>query len=124
MSYEFTKLSDMPVVDEFPEGANAIIETNGEIKRCPSSGGGSGTSGDDYITLNIRFDDSKVVLNEFQMPVIADKTVEEVMAEVNAGKKRVKIYQEGEPEPIVMNLSATYPGLSFSLLVGGEEFGL
>ena len=41
MSYEFTKLSDVPVVDEFPEGANAIIETNGEIKRCPSSGGSS-----------------------------------------------------------------------------------
>ena len=37
MSYEFTKLSDVPVVAEFPEGANAIIETNGEIKRCPSS---------------------------------------------------------------------------------------
>lgn len=37
MSYEFTKLSDVPAVDEFPEGANAIIETNGEIKRCPSS---------------------------------------------------------------------------------------
>ena len=42
MSYEFTKLSDVPVVDKFPEGANAVIETNGEIKRCPSSGGGSG----------------------------------------------------------------------------------
>ena len=41
MSYEFTKLSDVPVVDKFPEGANAIIETNGEIKRCPSSGGSS-----------------------------------------------------------------------------------
>ena len=41
MSYEFTKLSDVPAVSEFPEGANAIIETNGEIKRCPSSGGGS-----------------------------------------------------------------------------------
>ena len=37
MSYEFTKLSDVPAVSEFPEGANAIIETNGEIKRCPSS---------------------------------------------------------------------------------------
>ena len=37
MSYEFTKLSDVPAVAEFPEGANAIIETNGEIKRCPSS---------------------------------------------------------------------------------------
>ena len=41
MSYEFTKLSDVPTVSEFPEGANAIIETNGEIKRCPSSGGSS-----------------------------------------------------------------------------------
>ena len=39
MSYEFTKLSEVPAVSEFPEGANAIIETNGEIKRCPSSGG-------------------------------------------------------------------------------------
>lgn len=37
MSYGFTKLSDVPVVAEFPEGANAVIETNGEIKRCPSS---------------------------------------------------------------------------------------
>ena len=37
MSYEFTKLSDVPAVSEFPEGANAIIETNGEIKRCPPS---------------------------------------------------------------------------------------
>ena len=43
MSYEFTKLSDVPAVSEFPEGANAIIETNGEIKRCPSSGGGGGS---------------------------------------------------------------------------------
>ena len=41
MSYEFTKLSEVPAVSEFPQGANAIIETNGEIKRCPSSGGGS-----------------------------------------------------------------------------------
>lgn len=83
--------------------------------------GGSG--GDDYITLNVRPDDSKVVLNESQMPVIADKTVDEVMTEVNAGKKRVKIYMEGDPEPIIMNLSAINPALSFSLLIGGEEFG-
>ena len=41
MSYEFTKLSEVPAVSEFPEGDNAIIETNGEIKRCPSSGGSS-----------------------------------------------------------------------------------
>ena len=123
MSYEFLKLSDVPVVTEFPAGANAIIETNGEIKRCPSAGGGGGSGGDDYITLHLRSDDSKVVLNEYPMPVIADKTVEEVMAEVNAGKKRVKIYMEAQPEPIIMNLSAINPALSFSLLIGGEEFG-
>ena len=41
MSYAFTKLSEVPAVSEFPEGANAIIETNGEIKRCPSSSGSS-----------------------------------------------------------------------------------
>lgn len=48
MSYEFTKLSEVPAVSEFPEGANAIIETNGEIKRCPSSGGGSGSVQPDW----------------------------------------------------------------------------
>ena len=37
MSYEFTKLSEVPAVSGFPDGANAIIEANGEIKRCPPS---------------------------------------------------------------------------------------
>ena len=37
MSYEFTKLSEVPAVSEFPQGANTIIEANGEIKRCPPS---------------------------------------------------------------------------------------
>lgn len=103
----------------------ASVDENGaptswEATDLPSDGG---SGGDDYIILNIRRDNSKVVLNELQMPVIADKTVEEVMAEVNAGKKRVKIYMEENPEPIIMNLSATYPALSFALLIGGEEFG-
>ena len=40
MSYEFTKLSDVPIVDSFPVGANTIIETNGKIRRCTSAGGG------------------------------------------------------------------------------------
>ena len=44
MSYEFTKISDVPVVDSFPVGANTIIETNGEIRRCTSAIGGGGVS--------------------------------------------------------------------------------
>lgn len=52
MSYEFTKLSDVPVVNKFPIGANAIIEANGEIRRCPSVGdGSSGGSGESVLIL-------------------------------------------------------------------------
>ena len=41
MSYKFTKLSDVLSVSELPEGANAIIESNGEIRRAPSSSAAS-----------------------------------------------------------------------------------
>ena len=55
MSYEFTKLSDVPVVDSFPIGANAIIETNGKIMRCPSVGdgssGGSGSVDNTFVVM-------------------------------------------------------------------------
>lgn len=71
MSYEFTKLSNVPVVSEFPEGANAVIETNGEIKRCPSSGGG----GVELITLT-----------QSGETFIANKNSEEIIALINSGK--------------------------------------
>ena len=71
MSYEFTKLSNVPVVAEFPEGANAVIETNGEIKRCPSSGGG----GIEFITLT-----------QSGETYTANKNSEEIIALINSGK--------------------------------------
>ena len=71
MSYEFTKLSNVPVVSEFPEGANAVIETNGEIKRCPSSGGG----GVELITLT-----------KSGETFIANKNSEELIALIDSGK--------------------------------------
>ena len=71
MSYEFTKLSNVPVVSEFPAGANAVIETNGEIKRCPSSGGG----GVELITLT-----------QSGETYTANKNSEEIIALIASGK--------------------------------------
>lgn len=72
MSYEFTKLSDVPVVAEFPEGANAIIETNGEIKRCPSGGGGGG------IEL--------ITITHSGETFVASKNSEEISSLIDSGK--------------------------------------
>lgn len=70
MSYAFTKLSDVPVVDKFPEGANAVIETNGEIKRCPSGGGG--------IEL--------ITITKSGETFVASKNSEEISALIDSGK--------------------------------------
>lgn len=80
MSYAFTKLSDVPVVAEFPEGANAVIETNGEIKRCPSSGGG----GVELITLT-----------QSGSTYTASKTSEEIIALMDSGKLPMLIVPSG-----------------------------
>lgn len=71
MSYDFTKLSNVPVVAEFPIGANAFIETNGKIKRCPSSGGG----GVELITITKSGD-----------TYTANKNSEEIIALIDSGK--------------------------------------
>ena len=77
MSYEFTKLSNVPIVSEFPEGANAVIETNGEIKRCPSSGGGGGI---EFITLT-----------KSGETYTANKNSEEIIYLINSGKLPILI---------------------------------
>lgn len=43
MAYEFQKLSEVEALTEVPEGANALIEVNGDIKRVPGSGLGGAT---------------------------------------------------------------------------------
>lgn len=44
MAYEFKKLGEVEALEEVPDGANALIEVNGDIKRVPGSnlGGGGG----------------------------------------------------------------------------------
>lgn len=43
MAYEFKRLSDVEALTEVPEGANALIEVDGSIKRVPGSGLGGST---------------------------------------------------------------------------------
>lgn len=78
MSYEFTKLSEVPAVSEFPEGANAIIETNGEIKRCPPSGDG-GASSSDVLIIHATPDET---YTHAQL----DKTAEQIYEAYQSGK--------------------------------------
>lgn len=84
MSYEFTKLSNVPVVAEFPAGANAVIETNGEIKRCSSSGGG----GVEFITLT-----------QSGETYTANKNSEEIIALIDSGKLPILII----PQEVMTN---------------------
>ena len=43
MTYTFKKLGEVEALTEVPEGANALIEINGAVKRVPGSGlGGRG----------------------------------------------------------------------------------
>lgn len=43
MAYEFKKLSEVEALNEVPDGANALVEVGGEIKRVPGNGlGGAG----------------------------------------------------------------------------------
>ena len=47
MSYDFKKISDLELVNEVPEGANVLIETEGATKRLPSTAINNGYSKDE-----------------------------------------------------------------------------
>lgn len=102
MDYEFTKLSNVPVVAEFPEGANAVIEANGEIKRCPSSGGG----GVEFITLT-----------QSGETYTANKNSEEIIALINSGKLLILII----PQEIMTNYNIPTAAYMLPMMQDGTE---
>ena len=133
MSYEFTKLSGVPAVDEFPEGANAIIETNGEIKRCSSAGGSSvpkpltydympegfdpnGIANQQFVTDEtgaVKWEDKDVynvifTINGETGEITADKTFEDVKSAFIQGKEVRALYKVAMgDEQIVREWSTT-----------------
>ena len=127
MSYEFTKLSEVPAVSEFPEGANTIIEANGEIKRCPSSGGG-GSAGAVLYTAQTLTDEQKkqardnidaaiadfvfnATLNS-DSTVTLDKTFAQIQAAIQEGKQPVvKLSKSGTGSTLIMSLVLSDPSV-------------
>ena len=103
MSYEFTKLSNVPVVSAFPEGANAVIETNGEIKRCPSSGGGGGI---EFITLT-----------KSGETYTANKNSEEIIALIDSGKLPMLII----PQEVMTNYNIPTAIYMLPIMQDGTE---
>lgn len=65
MAYKFTKLSEVPSLEEVPDGANAIIEVDGEIKRVPGDGLGGGAT---IPTAIIRMDTSSFLGDDEASP--------------------------------------------------------
>ena len=104
MSYEFTKLSNVPVVSEFPAGANAVIETNGEIKRCPSSGSGGG--GIEIITIT-----------QSGETYTANKNSEEIIALIDSGKLPMLII----PQEVMTNYNMPTVIYMFPFAQDGTE---
>lgn len=58
MAYEFQKLSEVEALVEVPEGANALIEVNGDIKRVPGSGLGGATGIKTAIIKDSKYDNT------------------------------------------------------------------
>ena len=56
MSYEFKRLGEVEALENVPEGANALIEVDGVIKRAPGTGLGGSGSGKTLILSSSYFD--------------------------------------------------------------------
>lgn len=69
MAYEFTKLADVPALEEVPEGANAFIEVDGEVRRVPGDGLGGG-GGIPTAIIHLNMDSS----NPTSVAALADLT--------------------------------------------------
>lgn len=76
MAYEFTRLSDVPSIEAFPETGNVLIEDSGEIKKCKTDGLGGGK----IEVIELIFD---TVSHALTGPT--DKTPEEYWEAMKAG---------------------------------------
>lgn len=91
--FEFTKLSEVPIVETASEEANVLLEENGTIRRVPKTEvGGSGMF---VVNVTDNTADAKAKTS-LAVSFIADKTFNEITEAINRGENVVlKINIEG-----------------------------
>lgn len=73
MAYTFKKFSDVEALTEVPDGANALVEVNGAIKRVPGSGlGGGGVK--TAIIKSSDYDNAIAGVSTFMAPSVPEVT--------------------------------------------------
>ena len=130
MAYEFQKLSEVEALAEVPEGANALIEVNGDIKRVPGSGLGGGKT---LVIIGSDFTNDSVQ-EKIADPVItytANMTFDEAMeAFYNCELTGGVLYTYGNNSPVMTTMFGIFDGsinlgttcLVMAPLTGGELF--
>lgn len=127
MAFEFKKLSDVEALNEVPEGANALVEINGAIKRVPGSGLG-GAAG--IKTIIIRSSDYENAISGGSSERAEDgvtyscinMTFEEAYETLEAGEPLSAIAMVFVNAPIISSsISIIFAGIMFGVPCIGVE---
>lgn len=106
---EFKRLADVETLTEIPEGANAFVEVDGEIKRVPGEGlGGAGgfktavIKSDMYDEALAVFSGGRVAAPEPTYSCI-NMTFEEAYATVMSGEVLKVVFMDTKMGPMILD---------------------
>ena len=124
MAYEFTKLSEVELLESVPDNASAFVEVDGTVKRVPGSGlGGGGVKtaivkmpGYDSAVSDVQTNATSIVADEATAPTVVNMTFEEAYG----------IMASGEPlMSLLMFVSSSKPEIvcGNTFFAGDKAFG-
>lgn len=120
MSYTFKKLGEVEALGEIPDGANALIEVNGAIKRVPGSGlGGGGVK--TAIIKSSDYDNAIAGVSTFvsSTPTVTYSCTNMTFEEAH------QTMLDGDPLGIILMAVTDGPmNLSVASALGGASFGV
>ena len=94
MAYEFTKLSEVELLESVPDNASAFVEVGGTVKRVPGSGLGGGgiktavvkAPGYDSAVSDVQTNATSIVADEATAPTVVNMTFEEAYGIMASGE--------------------------------------